>query len=60
VNEESRWTRFLNWLFPERLSETAKCEQCNAVVSKSRMVHVRGMGWFCNEDEASKYWWDSR
>jgi hypothetical protein len=48
-------TKFLEWLFPERYSETAKCAACGAVVSKTRMVQAPS-GWFCNEEEAYEYW----
>jgi hypothetical protein len=48
-------TKFLEWLFPERYSETAKCAACGAAVSKTRMVQAPS-GWFCNEEEAYEYW----
>lgn len=48
--------RFLRWLHPARYSETAKCPQCGDVRCKSRMVYMGGYGYFCNEEEAEKYW----
>lgn len=43
-------------LWSEDFSETAKCELCGAVVSKTRMVKESVYGWFCNEEEFRKYW----
>ena len=57
--KKSLWIRFLDWWSPERLEETAQCKECESVVSKSQMVFVDGVGWFCNEKEAERYWLDT-
>jgi hypothetical protein len=46
--------RFWRWLFPDP-PETAKCLECESVVSKSRMIK-NDYGWFCNEKEFKEYW----
>jgi hypothetical protein len=56
VIRKSRWTRFLDWLFPQRLSEFAECKYCRSTVTKSRMIWVDGYGWFCDEDEFEQFW----
>ncbi len=48
--------RFLRWFWPQHYSETATCQQCVAVVSKTRMYHNKVYGWFCNEDEFEEEW----
>ena len=53
---KSRWTGFLDWLFPHRLSEFAQCKYCHSIVTKSRMIWVDGYGWFCDEDEFEQFW----
>jgi hypothetical protein len=47
--------RFWCWLWPSHYSEIAACVSCGACVSKTRMVHDKAYGYFCNEDEASDY-----
>ena len=46
---------FLEWLFPARYAETAKCRECGSVVHKTRMVRDPEWGWFCNDDELDNY-----
>jgi hypothetical protein len=51
-----KMTRFWLWLFAEHYSEVAKCRECGAVVTKTRMVKEPVYGWFCNEEECEEYW----
>lgn len=53
---KNKLDRFLRWLWPAYYSETAKCQECDFVLSKTRMIHDDIDGWFCNQACADSYW----
>jgi hypothetical protein len=47
--------KMLEFLFPQWFSSKHKCTLCGTVRDKSTMIHDVD-GWFCNEEEANKFY----